>query len=152
LGKQIELSVEPSKVYSGSGANGLINGIQGSDKRYGDKEWLGFWGDDLEIKIDLGENTKINSVKTRFYNAIGQWIYAPTYIEVELLDNKQNTLTKQIGTLVDGGKNLKNLEVHFETLDAKYIHITIINYGIIPDGAQGAGHKAWLFVDEVFVE
>ena len=152
VGKKIELSAEPSKVYGGSGATGLINGIQGSDKRYGDKEWLGFWGDDLVIKIDLEQETEINSVKTRFYNAIGQWIYAPSYVEVELLDNKKNALTKQIGILVDGGKNLQNLEVHVDNLHAKYIHLTIKNYGIIPDGAQGAGHKAWLFVDEVFVE
>jgi hexosaminidase len=61
-------------------------------------------------------------------------------------------LTKQIGTLVDGGKNLKNLEVHVENLEARFIHITIKNYGTIPDGAQGAGNKAWLFIDEVFVE
>ncbi len=55
-------------MYSGSGPKGLINGISGSDTRYGDKEWLGFWGEDLEILIDLGEETEINSIETRFYN------------------------------------------------------------------------------------
>lgn len=152
VGKKIELSVEPSKVYSGSGAAGLINGIQGSDKRYGDKEWLGFWGDDLEILIDLGTTTQINKISTRFYDAIGQWIYSPTNVEVTLLDSEKNTLKKQNGTLVDGRKNVKNLEVRVENLDARYIHINIKNYGVIPDGAQGAGHKAWLFVDEIVVE
>jgi hexosaminidase len=152
VGKKIELSVEPSKVYSGSGATGLINGIQGSDIRYGDKEWLGFWGDDLVIKIDLEQETEINSVKTRFYSAIGQWIYAPSNVEVELFDNEKNSLKKLNGILIDGGKNLKNLEVKFDNSKARYIHINIKNFGIIPDGTQGAGHKAWLFVDEIFVE
>ncbi len=152
VGKKIELSVEPSKVYSGSGAVGLINGIQGSDKRYGDKEWLGFWGDDLEILIDLGAETEINKISTRFYDAIGQWIYAPSIIEVAVLDSERNNLTKHNATLVDGRKNVKNLEVRVENLDARYIHINIKNYGTIPDGSQGAGHKAWLFIDEVFVE
>ena len=67
--------------YSGSGAQGLINGISGSDTRYGDKEWLGFWGKDLKIVIDLGVDTEVNSIKTRFHNGIGQWIYAPKLIE-----------------------------------------------------------------------
>jgi hexosaminidase len=30
--------------------------------------------------------------------------------------------------------------------------ITIPNYGIIPEGKQGAGHKAWLFIDEIIIE
>ena len=152
VGKKIELSVEPSKVYSGSGAIGLINGIQGSDKRYGDKEWLGFWGDDLEITIDLGAATQINKISTRFYDAAGQWIYAPSSVEVVFLDSEKNTLAKQNGTLLDDGKNLKNLELIVDNYQARYILLKIENYGLIPDGAQGAGHNAWLFVDEVFVE
>lgn len=152
VGKRIELSVEPSNVYSGSGAAGLINGIQGSDKRYGDKEWLGFWGDDLVVEIDLGTETEIHTIKTRFFDAIGQWIYAPSMIEVELLDNVKNSLSNQEVTLLEGSKNLKNLEVNGNNLKARYIYINIKNYGTIPDGAQGAGHKAWLFMDEIFVE
>ncbi|MCR9182962.1 MAG: family 20 glycosylhydrolase [Flavobacteriaceae bacterium] len=152
VGKQIELSVVPSEVYGGSGAEGLINGIQGSNKRYGDAEWLGFWGDDLVIKIDLGKETEVNSVKTRFYNAIGQWIYAPSKVEVTFLDSQKNSLSTHEAILTDGGKNLKNVEVKNIHLKVRYIHFNIKNYGTIPDGAQGAGHKAWLFVDEVFVE
>lgn len=152
VGKQIELSVVPSKVYSGSGAEGLINGIQGSDTRFGDAEWLGFWGDDLIIKIDLGKEIEVNTVKTRFYDAIGQWIYAPSKVDIKFLDSEKNSLSTQEATLTDGGKNLKNVEVKNIHLKVRYIHLNIKNFGLIPDGAQGAGHKAWLFVDEVFVE
>ena len=28
----------------------------------------------------------------------------------------------------------------------------MINYGVIPDGRQGAGHKPWLFIDEIIVD
>ncbi len=96
----IAIDKKPHRAYSGSGAEGLINGISGSDNRFGDKEWLGFWGDDIEINIDLGEETKINSVETRFYNGNGQWIYAPAKLTfsidnrlVETVDiNKQDRL------------------------------------------------------------
>ncbi len=77
VGKKITIDKEPHKAFTGSGAEGLINGICGSDSRYGDKEWLGFWGEDIEITIDLGEEIEINSIETRFYNGNGQWIYAP---------------------------------------------------------------------------
>jgi hexosaminidase len=31
------------------------------------------------------------------------------------------------------------------------IKITIPNYGIIPEGKQGAGNKAWTFIDEIII-
>ncbi len=68
VGKNITLSVLPSVKYNAGGKNALINGINGSDKRYGDKEWLGFDGKDVEITIDLGKETDINSISMRFYN------------------------------------------------------------------------------------
>jgi hexosaminidase len=37
-------------------------------------------------------------------------------------------------------------------LKTKNLKITIPNYGIIPAGKKGAGHKAWTFIDEIVVE
>ena len=51
--------------------------FSGHHKRYGDNEWLGFLGDDLEIRIEFDKPIQINSIATRFYNGNGQWIYAP---------------------------------------------------------------------------
>ncbi|OIP49718.1 MAG: beta-N-acetylhexosaminidase [Flavobacteriaceae bacterium CG2_30_34_30] len=152
VGEKIHLSVAPSKVYSGSGAEGLINGIQGSDKRYGDKEWLGFWGDDLEIIIDLGIIQEVKSISTRFFDAPGQWIYAPAKVTIYLLDDYKKILHSEDVGLTDDGKNIKNAEVGFNGIKAKYLQLQIKNYGTILEGAQGAGNKAWLFVDEIFVE
>ncbi len=42
VGVTITINKELNNSYPGSGAAGLINGISGSDSRYGDKEWLGF--------------------------------------------------------------------------------------------------------------
>jgi hexosaminidase len=33
-----------------------------------------------------------------------------------------------------------------------FIKFSIPSYGIIPDGLQGAGNKAWTFIDEIVVE
>lgn len=161
FGKKIILNVEPNKTYSGSGTEGLINGISGSDTRYGDKQWLGFWGDDVEITIDLGEEMEINSIETRFYNAPGQWIYAPETIEFIVSDDKMK-IVKPIITIsprMDENSALKIFQEDFTENDYKYfrkkvryIYLTIPNYGTIPEGKQGAGHKAWTFIDEIIIK
>ena len=145
VGKAITLNVEPNKAYTGSGAKGLINGISGNDKRYGDKEWLGFSGEDLEITIDLGKETEIHSIETRFHNGQGQWIYAPKTIAVTL--DHDITFDQKIPNSNDLIQKI-NLNTDYTT---RFIKIKVPNYGIIPEGNQGAGNKAWTFIDEIIV-
>jgi len=144
VGKTITLNVPPHKSYNAGGKNALINGINGSNTRYGDKEWLGFAGDDLEITIDLGKETGINTIKTRFYNANGQWIYTPKAVELEL-DSETVILD-----IEDSEKTIVNLnsKLNYKT---RYIKLKVKNFGVIPDGLQGAGNKAWTFIDEIIV-
>ena len=144
VGKTITINKEPHKSYPGGGAKGLVNGILGSDSRYGDKEWLGFWGDDIEITIDLGEETEINSIETRFYNSNGQWIYAPTEIEFEF-ENKTKHLK-----ITESKDNLVNIALDVK-VTTKIITLKIANYGTIPEGKQGGGNKAWTFIDEIII-
>lgn len=146
VGKAIELQPNPHKAYSAGGKQALINGIQGNNKRLGDMEWLGFWGDDVRIDIDLGEPTVINKISTRFYNANGQWIYAPKALEITFDDGEQ--ITKEI--------NPEGLITAF-TLDipqvkTQRIQLKVKKYGTIPEGFQGAGNQAWTFLDEIIVE
>ncbi|WP_027126687.1 glycoside hydrolase family 20 protein [Gelidibacter mesophilus] len=147
LGKNITFNVQPSKSYSGSGIEGLINGISGSDTRVDDKEWLGFDGEDLEITIDLGEEMDINSIETRFYQAPWMWIYTPKTIEFRV--DKNNTYSKiELPESDDRHLNV-TLEINQTT---RYIYLKIPNSGLIPEGKQGAGHKPWTFIDEFIVK
>lgn len=146
LGKKISVNVEPNKSYSGSGIKGLVNGISGSDTRVNDEEWLGFDGQDLEITIDLGEEMQINSIETRFYEAPWMWIYAPKIIEYGLSENNINS-KEEIPESVETHAKVK-IELNETT---RYIHLSIPNSGLIPEGKQGAGHKPWTFIDEIIV-
>ncbi|GGH00194.1 beta-N-acetylhexosaminidase [Polaribacter pacificus] len=147
VGKSISMSVPPSPSYNAGGTKALINGIVGSDQRYGDKEWLGFSGKDVQITIDLGALTEINSISTRFHNGKGQWIYAPTRVEISF-PGQEKSLTKVLPKTDD---LLVNFKVDAK-ITTRYIQLTLINYGVIPDGRQGAGHKAWTFIDEIIVK
>ena len=146
VGKKITINLAPHKSYPGSGAAGLINGISGSDSRYGDKEWLGFWGENIEINIDLGEKKAVNSIQTRFHNGQGQWIYAPETLVVSFDNNapEKIVISKSEDLLV-------NVQIE-KTIQARFIKISIPNFGIIEEGKQGAGQKAWTFIDEIIVK
>ena len=152
VGAKITINKESHKAYSGSGAAGLINGINGSDSRYGDKEWLGFWGEDIWIEIEFDKPTDVNNISTRFYNGNGQWIYAPKSIAATYyFRDKAPTVYKQIEpTGLLANVNL-NLDIDEEIMDVTKIHIRVENYGTIPEGKQGAGNKAWTFIDEIVV-
>ncbi|MFT5255541.1 MAG: hexosaminidase [Candidatus Paceibacteria bacterium] len=143
---KVSVNVAPHPAYGAGGVEALINGVSGSNTRFGDKEWLGFWGDDLEITITFPVPTKVSKISTRFYNANGQWLYAPKEIEIEtdygVLPKVELPITDQ--TILD-----VNLGV---ALTTSFIKISIPSYGIIPDGLQGAGNKAWTFIDEIIVE
>lgn len=146
VGKKITINRAPHTSNSGSGVAGLINGVSGSDTRYGDKEWLGFWGEDLEIEIDLGEEIQINSIETRFHNGNGQWIYAPKEVQIELDSDKITSSynNKNQNDLITNLKEETNIK-------ARYIKFKIPSYGIIREGNQGAGQKAWTFIDEIII-
>lgn len=49
----------------------LINGRMGSNMCYGDSEWLGFWGEDLNIIIDLKDVIEVNKIKFCFFDVLG---------------------------------------------------------------------------------
>ncbi len=151
VGKKISLSVAPSLKYNAGGTQALVNGISGNNKRYGDKEWLGFDGKDVEITIDLEKETEIKSISMRFHNGNGQWIYAPKEIGFSFKLNDGKTVN-YLNQIKNRDSLLVNHKIPFKELKANSIIITIPNYGIIPDGKQGAGHKAWLFIDEIIVE
>ena len=156
VGKNISLNVKPHKAYNAGGKQALINGISGNNKRYGDKEWLGFSGEDVEITIDFDKPTEINSISTRFYNGNGQWIYAPKEVGIalKLSDGKYVSAKSKIkqsdSLLVKFNYNFKIYNP--DKIKVKSLKITVPNYGIIPEGEQGAGHKAWTFIDEIIVE
>ena len=156
INASVSVNVAPHAAYSAGGIKALINGVSGSNTRFGDKEWLGFWGDDLEITINFDKPTKINKVSTRFYNANGQWVYAPTEIKFmgKLSSGEGNVSDEQ--KIVDTNQTLVTHVLDYSEFTRKpvvtEITLTIPSYGTIPNGLQGAGNKAWTFIDEIVVE
>lgn len=150
-GKNIQLANQPHEKYKGGGNGSLLNGVLGSEERYGDAEWLGFDGKDFEAVIEMGNATPINEIQFRFYKGEGQWIYLPK--EIQILSSEDGQSFQQIAVNQDiaGDSKVISVPVTLENVQTQYLKIIVKNHGIIADGRQGAGHGAWLFVDEIQV-
>ena len=148
-GKKISLSKEASKNYPGDGAFTLVNAVVNEKGMARTREFLGFSGDDCVATIDLGANEKIGFVKVHYLHQPGSWIYQPGGIRIEISEDGNNyspiPLSNQV--MIDG-----QAPCEFQTpVNARFVRVSISNYGLIPSGNPGAGNKAWLFVSEIEV-
>jgi hexosaminidase len=148
VGATIAIDKEPHPAYNAGGKGALINGISGNNKRYGDREWLGFSGEDIEITIEFDKPTNINSIATRFFNGNGQWIYPPKKVTV-YINNDIRTYVADVSSTND---LTAKFAVKFKSTTVTSIRLKIPSYGIIPEGKQGAGHKPWTFIDEIIIK
>lgn len=151
-GKSIVLTDQPAEKYSGNGNGSVVNGIMGSSERYGDAEWLGFDGKDFEAVIDLGEKQKLTTASFRFFNGKGQWIYPPKFVSVALSDDGENFYEIALQEVGDSDEKIVPISVPLKEAEGRFLKIYVRRHGIISDGKQGAGHEAWLFVDEIVVD
>lgn len=151
VGATIAIDKEPHPAYNAGGKGALINGISGNNKRYGDKEWLGFSGEDIIVTIEFDRPKNIKTISTRFYNGNGQWIYAPNEIGFSFYLEDGKTVN-DISILEEKNNLLVNYSYELKSIPVKKLDIIIKNYGTIPEGKQGAGHKAWTFIDEIIIE
>ncbi|MCU0453617.1 MAG: family 20 glycosylhydrolase [Bacteroidetes bacterium] len=152
-GKPISLATPPHGSYSVGGRQALVNGVPASSDRYGDGEWLGWSGADLDATIDLLEPRKISAVAFRFFNGIGQWIWLPRSVEVQVSVDGASYRTVGTWDRFDHATTAKvvPVELTITTTEARFMRAIVRRYGAIPAGSPGAGNQAWLFVDELMV-
>ena len=153
-GKPVSLKRPPDPRYPGIGGAALTDGEVGTSD-YLAGEWLGFEGSDLEAVIDLGAPTEIQTVAARCLQAAGVGIYLPAKVEVALsLDEKRFPPTVEAKGDVsrnEPGPLVHDVRAEVKPQLARYVRVRAVNVGVIPAGHPAAGHKAWLFVDEILV-
>ena len=150
-GKTITLKHQPNEKYQGGGSSSIINGVFGSNERYGDAEWLGFKGDDCEAIIDFGAITEIENFSFRNFNGEGQQIYLPKSVTLFISSDGEKFV--EIHKVDVKKTNEKVITTSFSLYpkETRYLKVVFENYGTIPEGNQGGGNAPWLFVDEIVV-
>ena len=152
LGAKISDLNTYGKTYDGGGNNAIVNGLRGG-LNFRDGHWQGYFGTDFEATITFDSIQRIDSVISSFYQYNLSWIFMPKQILVYTSvdgDNyyKRAKLSPQISAKQEG-HFFKEFVMSFPEVEAKYIKIKAVNYGVCPDWHPAAGSKSWLFVDEV---
>ncbi|ESU21117.1 beta-hexosaminidase precursor [Flavobacterium enshiense DK69] len=150
-GKKISLENQPHGNYGIGGSFTLVDGMRGNMEKYG-RDWIGFWGKDMEATIDLGKKQDVSKVTVDVLTSEGSWIYYPKYVEVLVsTDGKMFRSVKRVAVEeIIQQKGMASMT--FDKQKAKYIKVIAPNAGKIPEGKPGAGSDCWLFVDEIMVE
>jgi hexosaminidase len=150
-GKEIKLEHQPHENYGIGGPFTLVDGMKGNPSKFG-RDWLGFWGKDLNATIDLGKSETISKISINTLLSEGSWIYYPKEIQFLVSNDGTNFQSIQIISQKEIETKKGKVVIEFPKLKAKFIKIVAINNGIIADGKPGAGSNSWLFVDEISVE
>ena len=140
------------KTYDGGGDNAIVNGLRGG-LNFRDGHWQGYFGTDFEATITFDSIQRIDSIISSFYQYNLSWIFMPKQILVYTSVDGNNyykraILSPQISVKQEG-RFFKEFVMSFPEVEAKYIKIKAVNYGVCPDWHPAAGSKSWLFVDEV---
>ena len=149
-GRDISLETPPSPKYPAvNGVATLVNGLTGSGS-YGDGQWVGADGEDLVAHIDLGTTGEISSVTVGTLNSRGSWVYHSPLVEVFGSDDGEHYGKLGEAVDVDSEDTIVRHEVRFAASTARYVKVHI-HHRTLPEGHEGAGQGAWVFVDEIAV-
>lgn len=160
VNKAVSYSTTYNQWYVGNGDKNLVDGKTGSID-FHDGNWQGFWGENIDVIIDLGEKTEIHQIKANFYQYANSWIFLPKNVEVQLSDDQQiwHSTMNFTNSTVDLSNKQRISEIVLSRAvgrrgfpSARYIRFRATNLGKVPAGHEAEGQDAWLFIDEIRVE
>ena len=143
-----------SPKYPGQGDTTIINGRRGT-LDFHDGEWLGFNGDDVVVRLDLGGIRSIKKITAGFLQEQGAWIFLPSEVKFFVSGDGLNwTSAGELKNPIEQTERVlvKDLTCVIGNAKSRFVKIVAKNIGECPSWHPGAGDKAWLFVDEVIVE
>lgn len=145
----------PNEKYSGDGINTIINNEKGSEQ-FGDGKWLGFYGEDVSITLDLGDERTVSSVVVGCLQDYRSYIFAPLGISVYTskfrgdFSEVESQTFPQITGPADNA--VKNLHIQFSPTKSRFVRLDFKAQKKNPSWHADPGADSWLFVDEVIVE
>jgi len=154
-GKKVTYIIPYSRHYKGTGDNNLTDGLFGSTENFRDGYYQGFSGTDMEVIIDLGQNTTFSNIETTFFQYYLSWIVLPTSVSYAISDDGENftdlASLKHNIPLMREGKFKHTFSFKNENTKAKYLKVSAKTVGKLPQEHPAAGSDAWIFVDEIII-
>ena len=106
--------------------------------------------------MDLRRVQVVQRVTTSFLQDVRSWIWMPVDVVVSVSTNgNEFREVARVGHDVGAdeyGVLYRDLEAQLGGVEARYVRVVAHNYGAIPDWHPGHGGRAWIFVDEIFID
>ncbi len=153
-GRTIKLLTQYNNQYTAGGDNALIDQKMGSDNwRLGC--WQGYFGNNVEAIIDLGEESNVSSLGGHFVQDEKSWIFMPLRVEYYVSDNgKDFTLLETIENTIDVYKKGIITKVFQTTkpINSRYVKMVAVNRKTTPEKHISPGETSWVFIDEIIIK
>ena len=152
----IDIKSKYDSQYHAGGSEGLIDGIYGTTNwRKG--EWQGYQSQDFEAVVDLKDVKTVQNFSSNYLQDSRSWILMPTKVDYYTsIDNVNFTFIGSVQKNIlpmDNDNKIKNFEFNVTNpVKARYIKVKATNFGKLPEGHQGFGGDAYIFVDEIEVK
>ncbi len=151
----IRSTTKPNEKYEAEGLSTLIDLSKGSST-FSDGKWLGFYGEDVQLIVDLGETQEINGVTIGTLSDFNSYIHLPKSIQIHTSTAGQQYVPFQEKniSMTRGATEAQvfNHLLRAEATPARYLRIWLQNQGVNPPWHPAPGAPCWLFLDEVLVE
>ena len=159
--KHVTYLTQPAPQYTENGPEGMVDNIYGNiNYRIGG--WQGWQGDMVAVvELDKVQNVKLVGVNC--LENMRSWIFYPKSLKVEYSLDGENWMPygEKQETKTAPGDNPQARQGEsttqlfgvgmYKNVRAKYLRLTVENYGPLPEWHISAGEQAWLFVDEIVV-
>ena len=143
-----------NEKYSGNSNSTLVDGLKGSND-FSDGSWQGWKSNNLDIIIDLEQETKINSIIPSFLEDHTSRIFLPEKIVLSFSKDGSNfskTLEKKLDPILKN-REKNRFEFLINNIDqlARYIKVVGVGQKVCPEWHSASGKHCWLFVDEIII-
>lgn len=149
---KISLLNAPHKSYTGDSPSILVDGIYG-DSNYRSGKWIGFYGTDADVLLDLGYPKSFSSAYVHSLSNVGDAIFSPTQLQVYTsVNGKDFTLvaTQELEPSVrEKPQVIRTDSVTFPNQKTRYVRIVAKVQNSLPQWHAMAGKKAFVFIDEI---
>jgi uncharacterized membrane protein len=153
----IDSAILLSKIddkYKANGAKTIIDGEK-SDMNFASGKWIGYREKPMEVMLLFNKPVEASSITLSMLQQIGAYIFPPSQVEVWGGSNKNNLkffskINPAQPTKESGQENLA-IKCSFNKTSVSCIKLLVTPVKSLPAWHPGKGEKAWVFVDEIFV-
>ncbi|RYG15167.1 MAG: DUF4838 domain-containing protein, partial [Chitinophagaceae bacterium] len=153
LNKKVTLLTPSDEEFAGKGARTLIDGNWGNlDFQY---NWLGWYGKNMSVLVDLGEATPIAQVELAFLDNQRHGMFLPKRIVVELATDEKNF--EEIASIDNPApeenyvSEVRPFKFSFKKTKARFVKVTAYNLDQLPEWKINKNKKPWLLTDEIII-